>query len=43
MVNNKDFEKSDSETEAFESLEELKYPQDYDSWILTLDRIIEKN
>ena len=30
IVNNKDFEKSDTEIETYESIEELKYPQEYD-------------
>ena len=30
IVNNKDFEKSDTETETYESLEDLKFPQEYD-------------
>ena len=30
IVNDKDFEKSDTEIETYESIEELKFPQDYD-------------
>ena len=30
IVNNKDFEKSDIEKDAYESIEELKFPQEYD-------------
>ena len=30
VVNNKDFEKSDTEIENYENIEELKYPQEYD-------------
>ena len=30
MVNNKDFEKSDTEIETYESIEESKLPQEYD-------------
>ena len=30
IVNNKDFEKSDTEKETYESIEELKFPQEYD-------------
>ena len=30
IVNNKDFEKSDSEIETFESIEQLKYPQEFE-------------
>ena len=31
IVNNKDFEKSDTEIETFESIEELKFPQEYEN------------
>ena len=31
VINNKDFEKSDIEIETFEGIEELKYPQEYNS------------
>ena len=38
IVNNKDFEKSDTEIETYESIEELKYPQEYDDGgIIILD------
>ena len=30
IVNNEDFEKSDTEIETYESIEELKNPQEYD-------------
>ena len=30
IVNNKDFEKSDPEIETYESIEEIKFPQEYD-------------
>ena len=30
IVNDKDFEKSDTEKETYESIEELKFPQEYD-------------
>ena len=30
MVNNENFEKSDTEIETYESIEEIKYPQEYD-------------
>ena len=30
IVNNKDFEKSNTEIETYESIEELKYPQEFD-------------
>ena len=31
VINNKDFEKSDTEIETFDSIEELKYPQAYEN------------
>ena len=34
IVNNKDFEKSDIEKETFDSLEELKYPQEFEDGVL---------
>ena len=38
IVNNKDFEKSDIEIETYESIEELKYPQEYgNNSIIILD------
>ena len=30
MVNNEDFEKSDTEIESYESIEELIFPQEYE-------------
>ena len=43
IVNNKDFEKSDTEKETYESIEELKFPQEYDvGGILILDDLNEK-
>ena len=30
IVNNEDFEKSDTEIETYESIQELKFPQEYD-------------
>ena len=43
IVNNKDFQKSDTEIETFESIEELKYPQEYeDGGIISLDDLNEK-
>ena len=41
-VNNKDFEKSDAELETYESIEELKFPQEYDGGIIILDDLNEK-
>ena len=43
VVNNKEFEKSDTEIETFDSIEELKYPQDYENnSIIILDDLNEK-
>ena len=43
MVNTKDFEKTDTEIETYESIEELKVPQEYDDGgIITLDDLNEK-
>ena len=43
IVSNKDFEKSDTEIETYELIEELKYPQEYDDGgIITLDDLNEK-
>ena len=43
VSNNKDFEKSDTEVETKESIEELKYPQEYeDGGIVILDDLNEK-
>ena len=43
IVNNKDFEKSDTEIETYESIEELKFPQEYDDGgINILDDLNEK-
>ena len=43
LVNNKDFEKSDTETETYESIEELKLPQEYDDGgIIILDDLKKK-
>ena len=43
IVNNKDFEKSDTEIETNESIEELKFPQqDDDGGIIILDDLNEK-
>ena len=43
ISNNKDFEKSDTEIETNESIEELKFPQDYeDGGIIILDDLYEK-
>ena len=42
IVNNKDFEKSDTEIETFDSIEELKYPQEYENnSIIILDDLNE--
>ena len=43
IVNNKDFEKSDTEIETYESIEELKVPQDYENnSIIILDDLNQK-
>ena len=43
IVNNKDFEKSDTKIETYESIEEMKFPQDYnDGGIFILDDLNEK-
>ena len=43
IVNNKDFEKSDTEIETYESIEELKFPQECDDGgIIILDDLNEK-
>ena len=43
LVNNKDFENSDTEIENYESIEELKFPQEYnDGGIILLDDLNEK-
>ena len=42
IVDKKDFEKSDVEKQTFESIEELKFPQEYDGGIKILDDLKEK-
>ena len=43
ILNNKNFEKSDTEIETYESTVELKFPQDYeDGGIIILDNLNEK-
>ena len=43
IVSNKDFEKSDIEIETYESIEKLKFPQDYDDGgVIILDDLNEK-
>ena len=43
IVNNKDFEKSGTEIETFENIEDLKYPQEYEAGdIIILDDLNEK-
>ena len=43
IVNNKDFGKSNAEIETYESIEELKFPQEYeDGGIIILDDLNEK-
>ena len=43
IVNNEDFEKSNTEIETYQSIEELKFPQEYDDGgIIILDDLNEK-
>ena len=43
IVNNRDFEKSDSEKQTYESIEELKFPQEYeDGGNIIVDELFEK-
>ena len=43
IVNNKDFQKSDTEIETFDNIEDLKYPQEYENnSIIILDDLNEK-
>ena len=43
IVNDKDFEKSDTEIETYESIEEMKFPQENDDGVITiLDDLNEK-
>ena len=43
IVNNKDFQKSDTEIETFDNIEELKFPQEYEkNSIIILDDLNEK-
>ena len=43
IVNNKDFQKSDTEIETFESIDELKFPQEYENnSIIILDDLNQK-
>ena len=43
IVNNKDFQKSDTEIETFDNIEELKFPQDYQNIsIIILDGLNQK-
>ena len=42
IVNNIDFEKSNTEIETYESIEELKFPQEYDGGNIILDDLNEK-
>ena len=44
IVNNKDFRKSDTEIQTYESIEELKFPQEYENnSIIILDDLNLKN
>ena len=42
IVNNKDFQKSDTEIETYECIEELKFPQEYDNSNIILDDLNQK-
>ena len=42
IVKNKDFEKSNTEKETYESIEQLKFRQEYDGGNIILDDINEK-
>ena len=43
VINNKDFQKSDTEIETYESIEDLKFPQEYENnSIIILDDINKK-
>ena len=45
VINNKDFEKADTEKEFYESIEELSYPQEYnsdESIVIILDDLNQK-
>ena len=43
MVNDEDFQKSDTEIETYESIEEIKYPQEYeDGGIIILNDLNDK-
>ena len=43
IVNNKDFEKSDTEIETFDSTEEIRFPQEHDNnSIIILDDLNER-
>ena len=43
IINNKDFEKSDTEIETFDNIEELKFPQEYENnSIIILDDLNQK-
>ena len=36
VINTKDFEKSDTEIETYESIEKLKFPQEYDDGVIII-------
>ena len=42
LINDPDFESSEIEIETYDSIEELKYPQDYEEGIIILDDLNEK-
>ena len=42
-IDNKDVEKPDTEIETYQSIEELKYPQEFEDWgIILLDNLKER-
>ena len=41
VVNNKDFEKSDTEIETYDNIEEIKYPQDYEN--ISINILVDSN
>ena len=42
IVNDEEFQSSEIEIETYDSIEELKYPQDYEGGIIILDDLNEK-
>ena len=43
VINNKDFQKSDTEIQTFDNIEDIKYPQEYENnSIIILDDLNQK-